>query len=379
MEYLSSCNFFSGDKTVSIYLSALWVSGPWIVTRDALLQRLCGIVSGLIKPLTYIVSLSSSEYPNSRLNALIFTLSIHMVSKLRDRRCSLTPIASFAEAMTGDLYCGALKALSLSIIQKKKKKKVPALFVKMHAANSSRLLCNLYRWQWPRNILRPQCSRKTMWGVNTGQSEPPDDPKMIWCVKNVHYGIHRVWLTVRMRTCRPNGSLIWVDRPTIGSPASTITHLTRNKAEINSLQRLCGGRLNGLCLCSREHLLHFCWPLCPFSSWAYRSHWNDNRLWKLWSKQVGTHFWKVKRLQKHLTAFKTEIDFTQQSIWIRVSHKSMWNLPAEHFILIFIRINQVIWNRSSTENHVQTNDSTVSLHMLISEMHKQTEAYRDKE
>lgn len=78
------------------------------------------------------------------------------------------------------------------------------------------------------------------------------------------HNIHRVWLAIHMWPYLPNGFLIWVDRSTIRSPASTVMHLTRNKAEINFPWTLCGAFWMAACLCRREHLLHFCWPLCPF-------------------------------------------------------------------------------------------------------------------
>ena len=78
------------------------------------------------------------------------------------------------------------------------------------------------------------------------------------------YNIHRVWLAIHMWPYLPNGFRIWVDRSTIGLPASIVMHLTRNKAEINFPWSLYGALSMALCLCPREHLLHFCWPLCPF-------------------------------------------------------------------------------------------------------------------
>lgn len=78
------------------------------------------------------------------------------------------------------------------------------------------------------------------------------------------YNIHGVWLTVHMQPYPPNGSLIGVDRSTIGSGASMVMHLTRNEAGINFPRSLCGAFWMA-CLCLGEHLLHFCWPLCHFS------------------------------------------------------------------------------------------------------------------
>lgn len=75
--------------------------------------------------------------------------------------------------------------------------------------------------------------------------------------------IHRVWWAIHMRPYPPNGFLIWMDRSSVESPVSRVMHLNRNKAVINFLWFLCGAFWMAWCFCPREHLLHFCWPLCP--------------------------------------------------------------------------------------------------------------------
>lgn len=158
-------------------------------------------------------------------------------------------------------------------------------------------LCNLGQWQCPRNILQycsvlpmknrtVHLSQTTLVDVGVAptkrssltKTEPTGWPldvlmceiMLLWCK------IHRVWLAIHMWSYLPNGFLIWEDRSTIGSATSTVMRLARNEAEINFLWSLFGAFWMVWCLCRREHLLHFCWPLCPFPLWAYCSHWNDN-------------------------------------------------------------------------------------------------------
>lgn len=180
-----------------------------------------------------------------------------------------------------------LKALSLSIINGEKKK-VPILLLSkcmQLLAKAFMSLCNLCQWQWPQNILvllysfaagehTVHLAQSTLVYGGLPSQKPLD---VLMCeIMLLWDNIHSAWLADHMQPYLPNGFLIWVDRSTIGSSASIVMHLTRNKAEINFPWSLCGAFWMALCLCLREHLLHFCWPLCPFPPWAYRSHWNDN-------------------------------------------------------------------------------------------------------
>lgn len=120
-------------------------------------------------------------------------------------------------------------------------------FVKAHAARSDRLLCprvicandngprnisKCYSWLLPAErpddalipsyFSRDRGPRSPATGSPFANQEAPGDLKMMWRVK----WCYRTIFTGRDWPYFPNGSLIWVDRSTVGSPASTIMHLT---------------------------------------------------------------------------------------------------------------------------------------------------------
>lgn len=113
----------------------------------------------------------------------------------------------------------------------------------------------LSRWVGPlRQKDHHSQNRRTGWPSDVLMCEI----MLLWC------NIHWVWLGIHMWPYFPNGSLIWADRSTGGSHVSLVMHLSRNKAEINFLGWFAGAFRMALCFCPRGHLLHFCWPLCPF-------------------------------------------------------------------------------------------------------------------
>lgn len=130
------------------------------------------------------------------------------------------------------------------------------------------------------------------------------------------YNIHRVWLAIHVRPYLPNGFLIWADRSTVGSHASRVIHLTRNKAQINFLWSLCEVFRMALCLCLREHLLHFCWPLCPFP-YEHIAPIEMITAFQSMVKTTGHTFSKPQWLLKHLTTVTSEINLRQLSIWVQ--------------------------------------------------------------
>lgn len=97
--------------------------------------------------------------------------------------------------------------------------------------------------------------------------------------------------------------------------------LTRNKAQINFRWSLCEVFPMALCLCLREHLLHFCWPLCPF-------HYEHIALIEMITafqsmvKTTGRTFSKPQWPLKHLTTVTREINLGQLSIWVQTQRLS---------------------------------------------------------
>lgn len=79
-----------------------------------------------------------------------------------------------------------------------------------------------------------------------------------------------------MQPYLPNGFLIWVDGCNIGSFASIVMHLTRNKAEINFPWFLCGAFFNDRVFVPEGALTPLLLTSLSFIPWAYQSHWNDN-------------------------------------------------------------------------------------------------------
>lgn len=168
-----------------------------------------------------------------------------------------------------------LKALSLHY-QWFEKKYVPILLLSkcmQLVAKAFMSLCNLCQSRWPQNILvllysfaagehTMHLAQSTLVYVGLPPQKPLD---VLMCeIMLLWDNIHWVWLAVPMQPYLPNGFLIWVDRSTIGSYASIVMHLTRNKAGINFPRSPCGAFWMAVCLCLEEHLLPFCWPLCPF-------------------------------------------------------------------------------------------------------------------
>lgn len=99
------------------------------------------------------------------------------------------------------------------------------------------------------------------WSSNGGQPQQKDHHTqnrsigwpldVLMCeIMLLWYNIHWAWLAIHMWPYLPNGSLIWVDRSTIGSPPSLVMHLTRNKAEINFPWSLCGALFEWPCVCA---------------------------------------------------------------------------------------------------------------------------------
>lgn len=197
-------------------------------------------------------------------------------------------------------------------------------------------LCNLCHWNCPRKhftvtvspVETIQCTHYKLLKQIVCQLWQKDHHSENWSagwpldvlmceIIILWHNTRRTRLAIHMWPYLLNGLLIWADRPAVGSHGSHVVRLTRNKAEINFLWSLCGAFFRmALCLCPREHLLHFCWPLCPFPC----EHVAPFEMITAFQSVVKTTghpiFSKPRWLLKHLTTVTREINLVRLSIWV---------------------------------------------------------------